>query len=194
MGSALAGPARAPELVYRRGMPSSEDYRLRPGSPVIVYSRERHPLSMTAEWPASVRDRHVVSVDKIDRPDGYDWNAHLRFTYTNEEQMDWRMSGSLSRREEGLEWTTEFSAESLPPNIDGTKLVRLVQAKITYGDEPTGTVTSDMRPAMVDMTFTENSRSRKCSTASARPLQTCPSARDTAPRIYESELDDLRSR
>ena len=135
-------------------MPSSEDYRLRPGSPVIVYLGERHPLSMTAEWPASVRDRHVVSVDKMDRPDGYDWNAHLRFTYTNEEQMDWRMSGSLSRREEGLEWTTEFSAESLPPNIDGTKLVRLIQAKITYGDEPTGTVTSDMRPAMVDMTFT----------------------------------------
>lgn len=35
---------------------------------------------MAPQWPATITDREVVSVNRTDRSDGYDWIAHLRFT------------------------------------------------------------------------------------------------------------------
>lgn len=109
---------------------------------------------MTAEWPATIRERQVVDANKTDRPDGYDWSAHLRFTYTNDEQTDWHLSGSLWQRDEGLEWTTDFDAANLPPNVDATKMLQRLEAKVTYGGEPATVAAQDMRPAMVETTAT----------------------------------------
>lgn len=108
---------------------------------------------MATQWPASIRTREVVNVSKVDRPDGYDWTAHLRIIYSNDVQSEWRLSGVLNQRADGLDWAAEFAVDNLPPNADESKLVRRIETKVTYGDPPAEVAQQELRPAIIEMTM-----------------------------------------
>jgi hypothetical protein len=108
---------------------------------------------MTPQQKTTVRDRKVLSFEKVDRVDGYDWKAKMRFTYTNDTHLDWAMSGSLSRNLTGLEWKTDFNIENPPNSATPEKLIRSIATKIEYNSTAPSSSQSDKRPATVEMTF-----------------------------------------
>jgi hypothetical protein len=108
---------------------------------------------MAPQQKTTVRDRKVVSFEKIDRVDGYDWKAKMRFTYTNDTHLDWAMPGSLSRNLTGLEWKTDFNIENPPSSATPEKLIRSIATKIDYNSTTPYFVQSGKRPATVEMTF-----------------------------------------
>ena len=108
---------------------------------------------MAPRQKTTVCDRKVLNFEKVDRADGYDWEAKLRFTYTNNTHLDWAMSGSLSRNPTGLEWRTDFDIENPPNSATPEKLIRSIAAKINYNSTASSFAQSDKRPATVEMTF-----------------------------------------
>lgn len=108
---------------------------------------------MAPQHKTTVRDRKVLSFEKIDRVDGYDWKAKIRFTYTNDTHSDWAMSGSLSRNPTGLEWKTDFNIENPPSSATPEKLIRSIATKIDYNSTAPPSTQPDKRPATVEMTF-----------------------------------------
>lgn len=66
---------------------------------------------MASQWPTTVTGREVVSVNRTDRSDGYDWIAHLRFTYSNGVVGNWNLSGGISHRGRFTEWLTTTYAD-----------------------------------------------------------------------------------
>ncbi|MEU0517417.1 hypothetical protein [Streptosporangium sp. NPDC006007] len=90
---------------------------------------------MAPQWPATITDREVVSVNRTDRSDGYDWIAHLRFTYSNGVVGNWNLSGGISHRGRFTEWLTTFSVDNVPPTTPPDRLVREMRVKIDYGEE-----------------------------------------------------------
>lgn len=108
---------------------------------------------MAPQQKTTVRDRKVLSFEKINRIDGYDWTAKIRFTYINDTHLDWAMSGSLSRNPTGLEWRTDFNIENPPSSATPEKLIRSIATKINYHSTAPSFAQSDKRPATVEMTF-----------------------------------------
>ncbi len=108
---------------------------------------------MAPQQKTAVRDREVLSFEKIDRVDGYDWKAKMRFTYTNNTHLDWVMSGSLSRNPTGLEWKTDFNIENPPNSATPEKLIRSIAAKIDYHSTVPSFARPGKKPATVEMTF-----------------------------------------
>jgi hypothetical protein len=108
---------------------------------------------MAPPQKTTVRERKVLSFEKVDRADGYDWKAKLRFTYTNDAHLDWAMSGSLSRSPTGLEWKTDFNIENPPSSATPEKLIRSIATKISYDSPAPSSSQQGKRPATVEMTF-----------------------------------------
>jgi hypothetical protein len=108
---------------------------------------------MAPQQKTTVCDRKVVSFEKVDRVDGYNWEAKIRFTYTNDTHLDWVMPGSLSRNPTGLEWKTDFNIDNPPNGVTPAKLIRSIAAKIDYNSTASPSTQSSKRPATVEMTF-----------------------------------------
>ena len=108
---------------------------------------------MTPQQKTAVRDRKVLNFEKVDRVNGYDWKAKMRFTYTNDTHLDWAMSGSLSRNPTGLEWKTDFNIENPPNGAAPEKLIRSIATKIHYNTTAPSSSQPGKRPATVEMTF-----------------------------------------
>ncbi len=111
---------------------------------------------MAPQWPATITDREVVSIEKTDHSDGYHWNAHLRFTYGNGVVGTWNLSGEVSHRGRFTEWLTRFSVDNVPPTTPPDRLVTEMRVRIDYGDEgdPAELRAADTRSVLVDQTTT----------------------------------------
>ncbi|MGB8963786.1 MAG: hypothetical protein WCC38_17750 [Pseudonocardiaceae bacterium] len=123
------------------------------GSVTNRWRANREESHIPPQQKTTVRDREVLSFKKVDRADGYDWQATLRFTYTNDAYVDWVMSGSLSRNPTGLEWKTDFNIENPPSNATPDKLIRSIATKINYHSSASSSAQPAKRPATVEMTF-----------------------------------------
>ncbi len=113
---------------------------------------------MAPQHKTTVRDRKVLSFEKIDHTDGYDWKLKIRFTYTNDTHVDWAMSGNLSRNPMGLEWKADFSIENPSSGATPERLIRSIATKIDYNSTAPSLAQSSLaqsskRPATVEMTF-----------------------------------------
>lgn len=111
---------------------------------------------MAPQWPATITNREVVSVNKTDRSDGYDWTAHLRFIYSNGVVGNWSLSGGISHQGRFTEWLTTFSVDNVPPTTPPDRLVREIKVKIDYGEEgdPAALRAAGTRSILLDQTTT----------------------------------------
>jgi hypothetical protein len=86
----------------------------------------------------------LISLEKEDRPDGYSWTAHVRFTYSNDVVGNWRMAGDLVHRGQRTEYEMHFTVDNVPPTTTPDRLVTGVRVSIDYGD---GEDAANLRPA-----------------------------------------------
>lgn len=100
----------------------------------------------------AVLDRYLVNYEKHDRQDGYDWQAKLRVTYTNDVAIDLDLAGTLSQHINGLEWTTNLTVTGSPAVTNSNSLVRSISAVIDYETDPNPRA-NGKRPANVRLTF-----------------------------------------
>jgi hypothetical protein len=107
---------------------------------------------MTLQQKTTVHDRKVLSFEKVDRVDGYDRKAKIRFTYANDTHPDWAMPGSLSRNPTELEWKTDFNIENPPNGATFEKLIRSIATKINYNSTAPSSSQPGKRPANEETT------------------------------------------